>query len=245
VHRALADPRAGGRATVTRLHDVLWEVVAPAAGQRVLDAGCGLGGTMLDLARRSEASFTGVTLSERQAQIGRHAAQRAGLDARVRIVVGSYDDPPTGPFDLVIAIESLAHSENPAASIAALVAQVGPRGWLVIVDDMPEPAARDCRDLDLFQAGWRLPVLCGADDLRRELGVHGFEVVVDRNLAHEIRPRSLRRIARLEVLNTALRALAPTPRFATLLDSYRGGLALERLYRHSLMRYGLLAARKP
>ena len=49
VHRALADPAAGGRATFTRLHDVLLERVPAGPMPRVLDAGCGLGGTMFML----------------------------------------------------------------------------------------------------------------------------------------------------------------------------------------------------
>lgn len=244
VHRTLADPRAGGRPTVTRLHDVLAEELPLDSIRRVLDAGCGLGGTMLDLAARSAGTFTGITLSERQAAVGRQAAARLGLEARVRTIVASYDDPPYGPFDLIVAIESLAHSENPAASIAALAARLEPAGRLVIVDDVPEPAARGSRDLALFQSGWRLPVLPTLEELHQTLAALSLTVIVDRDLTTDVRPRTLRRIAALEALNVALRALAPTRRIATLLDSYRGGLALERLYRRSWMRYRLLVARR-
>ena len=65
----------------------------------VLDAGCGLGGTMLDLAGRCAARFTGLTLSAQQAAIGRAAAARAGFTERIAIEVGSYDSPPEGPFE--------------------------------------------------------------------------------------------------------------------------------------------------
>ena len=50
VHRALADPAAAGRVTATRLHDLLLESVPHLTNPRVLDAGCGLGGTMIDMA---------------------------------------------------------------------------------------------------------------------------------------------------------------------------------------------------
>jgi hypothetical protein len=46
VHRALADPAAARRVTSTRLHDLLFESLPPLTNPRVLDAGCGLGGTM-------------------------------------------------------------------------------------------------------------------------------------------------------------------------------------------------------
>jgi cyclopropane fatty-acyl-phospholipid synthase-like methyltransferase len=210
----------------------------------VLDAGCGLGGTMLDLARRCSARFTGVTLSERQATVARAAVAKAGLTSRIAIEAGSYDSPPQGPFDLAIAIESLAHSPHPEASIGAIVARLAPGGRLAIVDDMPEPRARGTRDLAWFQSGWRVPVLPGAAELKAMLARRGLAIVADRDLTDELRPRTLARIAQLEKLNRVLRRLAPSSGLRDLLDSYRGGLALERLYRFGLMRYRLVVAEK-
>lgn len=244
VHRALADPRAGGRPTVTRLHDLLLAALPTPPTGHVLDAGCGLGGTMLDLAGRCSARFTGVTLSERQAAVGRAAAAKAGLAARIMIEVGSYDTPPQGPFDLAIAIESLAHSPHPAKSIRAIVARLAPGGTLAIVDDMPEPQARGTRDLAWFQAGWHAPVLPGAAELKAMLAREGLAIVADRDLTEEVQQRTLARIAQLEKLNRVLRRFAPSGGIRDLLDSYRGGLSLERLYRFALIRYRLIVAEK-
>lgn len=244
IHRALADPRAGGRPTVTRLHDVLLEALPPLTQERVLDAGCGLGGTMLDFASRGGGTFTGLTLSERQAEIGRKAVARANLGERVRIVVQSYDTPTAAVHDVVIAVESLAHSPDPHVSLRAMTSRLAPGGLLAVVDDMPVPAARGTRDLAAFQAGWRLPVLWAADELIAGLAECGLVPVVHRDLTGALRPRDIRGIARLEVLNRLARRCAPTAGLRALLDSHHGGLALERLYRNSLMQYGLVVARK-
>jgi SAM-dependent methyltransferase len=245
VHRALADPRAGGRATVTRLHDILLAALPAPPSGHVLDAGCGLGGMMLDLAGRSSARFTGLTLSERQAAVGRAAAAKAGLADRIAIEVRSYDSPPQGPFDLAIAIESLAHSPHPDSSIGAIAARLAPGGRFAIVDDMPELQARGTRDLELFQSGWRVPALAGAAEIRAMLALHGLAIIAERDLTQQLRPRTLSRIAALETLNRALRRLAPSAGLRELLDSYQGGLALERLYRTARMRYRLIIAEKP
>jgi SAM-dependent methyltransferase len=210
----------------------------------VLDAGCGLGGTVLDLAGRCSARFTGLTVSDRQAAIGRAAAAKAGFADRIAIEVGTYDAPPAGPFDLAIAIESLAHSPHPETSIDAIVARLAPRGSLVIADDMPEPTARGTRDLELFLSGWRVPMLAGAAELSSMLVRRGLAIVADRDLTDELRPRTLARIARLERVNRLLHRLVPNAGLREVLDSYRGGLALERLYRAGLMRYRLIVAEK-
>src|SRR5262245_42690911 len=71
VHRALADPRFAGRPTPTRVHDLIAGDVPPLGGALALDAGCGLGGTMLDLSERLQCRFVGLTLSPRQAEAAR------------------------------------------------------------------------------------------------------------------------------------------------------------------------------
>jgi 2-polyprenyl-3-methyl-5-hydroxy-6-metoxy-1,4-benzoquinol methylase len=120
VHRALADPRADGRPTPTRLHDLLHDVLPSHRHLYVLDAGCGLGGTMIDLARRGDGRFLGVTLSPVQAAAANRAAHAAGVGDRVSALVQSYDAPPDGPFDVVLAVESLAHSPDPGRTLHGL-----------------------------------------------------------------------------------------------------------------------------
>jgi SAM-dependent methyltransferase len=245
IHRALADPAAAGRPTTTRLHDVLIEALGPLSNPRVLDAGCGFGGTMIDLRHKVGGTFDGLTLSETQAATGRRAAARLGLRGTVRFHVQSYDSPPAGPFDLVIAIESLAHSANPAVSVAALTRVVTPGGRLVIVDDMPEDGDDAARDLATFKSGWQCPALWGALQYRQALVELGLQLTSDIDLTPSCRPRSLARIRQLERLNRAAHRLVPNAAWRRVLDSYHGGLALERLCRRGCVRYRLLVARRP
>ena len=245
VHRALSDPRAQGRATSTRLHDLLVESLPRFDRPRVLDAGCGLGGTAIDLASRLGATCTGITLSAAQAERGRRAAHEAGLASAIEILVGDYDHPPAGPFDLIVAIESLAHSADPGTSVAALAARLAPGGCLAVVDDLPTAAARETADLALFKSGWRLPVLWTRAAFLSAFADLGLTVVVDRNLSTEVRPRSAARIRQLAALNRLAHALIPSDAMREMLDSYHGGLALERLYLAGRIEYRLMIARRP
>ena len=76
------------------------------------------------------------------------------------------------------------------------------------------------------------------------LARHGLAIVADRDLTGELQQRTLARIAQLEKLNRVLRRFAPSGGIRELLDSLRGGLSLERLYRFALMRYRLIVAEK-
>jgi SAM-dependent methyltransferase len=244
VHRALADPAADGRTTSTRLHDLLIELLPPLTTARVLDAGCGFGGTMIDLAARTGGSYLGVTLSATQRDAGVRAIARAGLADRVSILVQSYDQPPPGPYDVILAIESLAHSRDPGNSVAALAHVLAPGGTLAIVDDMPDPAALDTAELHAFKTGWQAPVLSSVADFQTAFADSGLSLTLDRDLSALCRPRALDRIRQLERLNRMLRRAVPLMPWRALMDSYGGGLALERLYRQGIVRYRLLMARR-
>ena len=240
VHRALADPRAGGTPTSTRLHDLLAEYLPAVANPDVLDAGCGLGGTMIDFAARFGGQYVGLTLSEVQASIAGKAIARAGLSGRVRVGVGSYDCPPDGPFDWVLAVESLAHSPEPGTSLAALARVLAPRGALAIVDDMPESGALGSTDLADFKAGWGCPVLWSRAEYGAAADALGLRVLVDLNLSADCRPRTLRRIRQLQWWNRIARCAVPFAGFRGVMDSHHGGLALEALARAGRVQYRLL-----
>jgi len=245
VHRALADPRASGRATGTRIHDVIIDHLPPLRAPRVLDAGCGLGGTITALAPRLGGRYVGITLSPRQTRAAIQAVERADLSNSAEILTCSFDEPPAGPFDLVVAIESFAHSADPAATLSAIAARRASGCLLVVVDDMPEAAAEESADLARFRAGWQCPVLWSVSAYRSALSALGASIIVDHDLTEECRPRPLESIRRLEWLNRTLWQVIPASGWRALMDSHYGGLALERLYRSSQVRYRLLIARFP
>jgi len=245
VHRGLADPKADGRATPTRLHDLLAEQLAPVNAPRVLDAGCGLGGTMLALAERWGGRYTGLTLSEAQAGVAQTAIAKAGRSSGVQVLVRSYDTPPGGPFDLIVAVESLVHSLDPMRSLSALAAVLAPGGRMVVVDDMPVAAAAGTRELDRFKRGWHCGALWSREQYQAAFASLALTVVADRDLSADCRPRSLAQIRRLTWANRAAATLVPHAGFRGVMASHLGGLALEQLLRTGLMRYRLLVAQRP
>src|SRR5262245_26130180 len=90
-----------------RLIERLAKAAGVPQGADVLDAGCGLGGSSLWLAREKNCRVTGVTLSPVQARRATARMEAAGVSARVRILRADLEkwEPETASFDVVWSIE--------------------------------------------------------------------------------------------------------------------------------------------
>ena len=256
VHRLLtsADPKVAGG-------DVVHERIVGAAGRfdlardgprqapRVIDAGCGLGGTIFYLHRRLGGVYDGLTLSSTQRDRAEREAKRRGVSDACRFHLRSYDDDlqslAPGGADLIIAIESLAHSPHPARSISNLARTLRLGGRLIVVDDVPhERLLRDDGDFAGFREGWNCRAICGHAALLDSMSGAGLTIDADDDLTGLVPLRDPEAVERLATSNRRWRKWAGWTGAAELIDSLYGGLLLERLYRRGLMQYRLVVARR-
>ena len=78
-------------------------------GMKVLDAGCGNGGTAAWIAETHDVHVVGVTLSAAQAEWGAARMEREGLSGQVRILHSDYRDAPGEGYDAVSSIGLMEH----------------------------------------------------------------------------------------------------------------------------------------
>jgi cyclopropane fatty-acyl-phospholipid synthase-like methyltransferase len=104
-----------------RLRDALLkenEILAKQAGvasrDRVLDAGCGVGGSSIYLAAHYGCNVTGITISAQQVRHARQYAQYYDVNKLTTFFVADYTNIPCGDnsFDVIWAIESVCHAYN-------------------------------------------------------------------------------------------------------------------------------------
>jgi cyclopropane-fatty-acyl-phospholipid synthase len=88
--------------------ELVADKLAIAAGDRVLDVGCGWG-SFTRLAASRGAQVTGITLSENQAQLARRRAQEEGVADRIDIRVMDWRELRGETFDKIASIGMVEH----------------------------------------------------------------------------------------------------------------------------------------
>lgn len=206
LHLGLAretDP--GGRdAAMARANAYLADRARVRPGSRVLDAGCGVGGSALWLARERGARVTGITLSPRQVELACGFAAAQGLADRATFEVRDFAETGfgEGTFDVVWNLESLSHAHDPRGYLAHVHALLAPGGRFVCMDPFrgttgdPSQTRRMCE-------GMVLPSLRTVDELVAILVELGFTDVEAVDLRDDVLLPA--RAARAAAQNGALR----------------------------------------
>lgn len=253
IHRAVWAPGVENRQqAMNYVHMRIAAVLrSSVATERVVDIGCGVGGSMLYLAEHTTAHLSGVTISPRQAEVGRQLIAAAGFSERCTLVCGDFTDSALieslwQPFDTAYAIESFLHM--PAAELFFTQAArcLRPGAKLFVCDDFlashpgPKEAAGRRRLLRRFKRGWQVQSLLTAADMRSLAEKHGFSLVHAEDLSSYLelnRPRDIG-------IRILLGLLGWLPIDSPFWDNLRGGDALQRLLLSGDIRYLLLRFEK-
>jgi cyclopropane-fatty-acyl-phospholipid synthase len=158
-----------------------------AAGESVVDIGCGFGGFMFHAAERHGVSVTGVnTTTEQVAWVGSAIRQR-GLERRLKVVEGDFRDA-FAQFDKVISIGVLEHAgRDQLADVVRAHADFLKPGGLGMLHFIGHVGRRDTEFFirqHVFPGGW-IPSLA---DVIVAMEENGLEVVDIENLRRHYAP---------------------------------------------------------
>src|SRR5260370_36197718 len=115
----------------------LIEHVARAAGLgpggKMLDVGCGFGGSSIYLAKKYGAEAIGITISRIQVEMARKAAAAEGVSSKC-ILMDAEEMKFEQTFDVVWSVESISHYPQKERFFAAAAQCLEPGGTLAIPD---------------------------------------------------------------------------------------------------------------
>jgi cyclopropane fatty-acyl-phospholipid synthase-like methyltransferase len=173
------------------------EIGGIGAGDHVLDAGCGIGGSSIWLAKNIGCRVTGITLSAQQVELAKRNSQRHGVAHLVDFQVANFCKTPfpDESFDVVWAIESSCHATDKRDFFREAYRLLRKGGTLVACDGY---ATRREFDEKEWQAvmdclnGWAVPNLATVEEFQAGMEECGFRKVRVTDATRETMPSSRR-----------------------------------------------------
>eukprot|EP00590_Aulacoseira_subarctica_P005077 CAMPEP_0172433624 /NCGR_PEP_ID=MMETSP1064-20121228/69013_1 /TAXON_ID=202472 /ORGANISM="Aulacoseira subarctica , Strain CCAP 1002/5" /LENGTH=334 /DNA_ID=CAMNT_0013181665 /DNA_START=188 /DNA_END=1192 /DNA_ORIENTATION=- len=219
---------------------------------KVLDVGCGFGGTSRYLAKKlgANADVTGITLSPMQVKRGTELAKEQGVpNAKFMVKDALEMDFPDNSFDIVWACESGEHMPDKKKYIDEMMRVLKPGGKFVMAtwcqrDDSKIPfTKKDKKDLQFLYEEWTHPYFISIEayknliDATKMMNVVTTSDWVDETIA------SWRHSVLVGIFDPRGWIFKPTKYVKCVRDGY----CLERMHRafkRGLMQYGMFAATK-
>lgn len=252
IHFGYWDEQTRDHATsLLTLNRVLAHQLDLRPGERVLDAGCGIGGGAIWLAEHYPVTVTGINIVPGQLARARQAAERRGVADRVTFAHQDYTQTtfPDDSFDAVWAVESLCHAPEKWRFFAETRRLLRPGGRLLVAEYMrvDRPLIQPDEDvLHSWLSGWAIPDIATREELTGWARDAGFEGVAIRDITPRMAP-SLRRLGRMAAFGWPIeRTLhAAGLRSDTQHGNVRGARDQYRALQRGCWLYGVLTANVP
>ncbi len=217
---------------------------------KVLDAGCGVGGAAFFIHGTAGAEVNGISLSEMQVSQANAMAGEKGVSDKVKFHVMDFTktDFPDESFDVVWACESVCHAAEKADFIKESYRLLKKGGRLVLFDFfLTKKGVEDSSKwIDKWKRTWAVPDFVTKEYFMDKARESGFAEVNHQDYTSNIR-KSARRMLYGSMLGVTFAEgyalLHPkVSRFAR--DHYKCGYYQYRALNHDLWRYQLIKAVK-
>lgn len=170
--------------SLARMNEVMAEAAGIRAGDRVLDAGCGVGGSCIFLAGRG-SSVVGISLSSRQIGQAKANAIKYKVEGQTDFMVMNYCKTSfeDATFDVVWGCESICYADSKEDFIREAWRLLKPGGRLVVADGFVSDAKNnDHPVIRNWLDGWQVNYLETPGGFSRAMTMEGFDDVTYRDI---------------------------------------------------------------
>ena len=121
---------------ILEMNRTLADMAGIGLGTKVLDAGCGVGGSAVWLAKNRGAEVTGITLSQVQKRTAEQNAIRDGVSEKTSFSIQDYlhTSFPDNTFDVVWGLESICYAHNKKDFLKEAYRVLKPGGRVIVAD---------------------------------------------------------------------------------------------------------------
>lgn len=151
-------------------------------GDKILDMGSGFCGLPRFIVSKADCKVTALNISEKENEYARRKNQEVGLDDKIEVIEGDFNNMPfeDNTFDIVISQESMLHSPDKGALLKESARVLKNNGQFIFSDILKMPSLTS-EEAEMIYQRIKVPHLATFDFYKEKLKETGFEVkeVVD------------------------------------------------------------------
>jgi tocopherol O-methyltransferase len=181
--------------SLTRMNEVMMEAAAIKPTDKVLDAGCGIGGSSIFLAERLGCNVIGISLSERQVDKAKELALKNKVEDKVKFEIMNYciTDFAGESFDVVWGCESICYADDKEQFIKEAYRLLKPGGRMVVADGfVTDFKNNDHSTIRDWLDGWQVNYLESPERFQQFMNGAGFTNISYRDISKFIAHSSRR-----------------------------------------------------
>jgi tocopherol O-methyltransferase len=158
----------------------LAEILKIKSGDTILDAGCGIGGSAIWLAKHFHVNVVGITISDRQYNEAKILSEKNNVPNKTKFYIRDYTNTyfDDGSFSVVWAIESICYADNKIEFLKEAYRLLKEGGRIIINDVFLLRKNKGLQEkifYDLFLNGFVISNLSFASDFKKSLKEVGFK----------------------------------------------------------------------
>ncbi len=185
------------RHSLQRMNEVLAAFGHVKSTEKVLDAGCGVGGSSIFLAKQIGCSVTGITLSLQQVERAQANAAAIEMKNKPLFQQANYTTTPFADdsFDVIWALESAVHDPMKHGFFREAQRILRPKGRIIMGEYIKTKVPMQGKDQKLFHQwldAWAIPDLSTLPHLKSVANQYGFDMLERRDVTGQIRKSSWR-----------------------------------------------------
>ena len=173
--------------SLSRMNEVMMIEAGITSSDVVLDAGCGVGGSSIFLAKKLGCQVTGISLSERQINKAKRLATQNEVGEKTRFLVMDYSATtfPDNSFDVVWGCESICYADEKEQLIKEAFRLLKPGGRLIVADGfVSDFKNNDHPVIRKWLDGWQVNYLESPERFQEFMKTTGFENIRYRDISN-------------------------------------------------------------
>ncbi len=179
------------------MNRALAKIAKISSKDKVLDCGCGIGGSTIWLAKEIKANLTGININKMQIKMARCLIKENNVKGFVRVVNDDYIKTRFQPktFDVVWGLESICYAYDKKQFLKEAKRILKENGRIIIADGFLKTKnlnSKEKEEMSIWLNGWAVPNLSTVSEFKKYLKELNFRNIKYKDIKKNVMPSSKR-----------------------------------------------------